>query len=114
MKKAFLLLSAVVFINSCKTDFDTIAPYKEVMVVYGLLNPNETTQYIRISKAYLGEGNALVMAQQGDSINYADVLTVTMDRVLNGNTISSTTLTRDTILTDDGIFSPSAIVYAYP
>jgi hypothetical protein len=114
MKKIVLLLAVISAMVSCKTDFDTIAPYKEVMVVYGLLNPNDTIQYVRIGKAYLGEGNALIMAQQSDSINYADVLEVTLDRIQNGNVISYPALTRDTMPKDDGTFSGVNIVYSFP
>jgi len=66
----FIFLLPVLFINSCKTDFDIIAPYKETTVVYGLLDPDTSVQYIKINKAFLGEGDALVMAQQMDSTNY--------------------------------------------
>jgi len=73
MKKitySLCLYLSVVLLSSCSTDFNTTAPYKEIMVVYGLLNPVDQTQYIRVGKAYLGEGNSIVMAQQKDSINF--------------------------------------------
>jgi hypothetical protein len=111
MKKIFLLLF-VVFISSCKTDFDTIAPYKEVMVAYGLLNPNESIQYIRIGKAYLGEGNSLVMAQQSDSINYADILDVKMERTMNNVTASYPLIRIDSIPKESGVFNSYQVLYA--
>jgi len=81
MKKLiiFILTLSGIF-TSCSTDFEINAPYKETMVIYGLLNTLDTAQYIRISKAYLGEGNALIMAQEPDSINYADILDVKLER----------------------------------
>jgi hypothetical protein len=72
----FLLVFLLVFFNGCKTDFDLTAPYKEVPVVYGLLNKNETTHYLRIQKAYLVDGNALLAAGNLDSIYYTDSITV--------------------------------------
>ena len=71
MKKIFILLSIFVFLFiSCETDFDVNAEWKETTVVYGLLDASADTQYIKINKAYLGEGDAMMMAQYSDSINF--------------------------------------------
>jgi len=116
MKKVNFVLILFTFLYGCSTDFDTIAPWKETMVVYGLLNPNDSIQYIRISKAFLGEGNALVMAQQGDSIYYGDVLDVKMERIQNNSVMESHDLVRlDTVPKEtNGTFSaPYQEVYAY-
>lgn len=78
----FALLITTIF--GCSTDFDVIAPYKEIMVVDGLLNAIDSVQFVRVSKAYLGEGDAVRMAQQKDSINYADVLTVKLTDINTG------------------------------
>jgi hypothetical protein len=113
MKKVLFLLSAVLLLNSCETDFKTIAPYKEVMVVYGLLDPNDSIQYIRVGKAFLGEGNVLVMAQQADSTTYADdALEVIMEKQ-TGSQTQSYALTRiDTIDKETGIFNVKQKFYA--
>lgn len=92
----------------CSTDFDVIAPYEEVMVVDGLLNHLDSLQTVRISKAFLGEGNALVMAQQSDSINYADVLDVNMEGIFQNQVVESFRLQRNEITNppkDSGIFA---------
>jgi hypothetical protein len=114
MKKILLpIFFFAVFLQSCSTDFETLAPYKEVMVVYGFVNPNDSIQFVRVSKAYLGEGNALIMAQQSDSINYADVLDVKMERTLNGSLINSYPLVRvDTIQRVPGTFNQNEVFYA--
>ncbi len=70
---AFLLIT---LIGGCKQDFDITADYKEVPVVYGLLNQQDNTHYIRIQKGYLIDGNALVAAGVPDSVYYPDVLSV--------------------------------------
>ncbi len=117
MKKINLLIVLLAFLSGCSTDFETIAPWKETMVVYGLLNPNEPVQYIRISKAYLGEGNAMVMAQQGDSLYYGDILDVKIERYLNNGLVESHALIKiDTVPKDtNGLFAaPYQEVYAYP
>ena len=115
MKNTLLIFFIVAFLGSCSTDFETNAPWKETMVVYGLLNPNDAVQYIRISKAFLGEGNAYMMAQVSDSINYGDVLDVKIERFLNGNLMETHVLNRiDTIPKDlNGTFAaPYMVMYA--
>jgi hypothetical protein len=70
MKKLFRLLILFVIpcsYVSCETDFDVITDYKEVAIVYGLLNQSDTIHYLRINKAFLGPGNALTYAQVPDS-----------------------------------------------
>jgi len=71
MKKIaiFLLLISTLFI-ACETDFEVNADWKEVMVVYGLLDQSQPQQYIKINKAFLGEGDALQMASVSGSVNY--------------------------------------------
>lgn len=89
----FLLLSGLL-ISSCDNDIELNAPYKEIGVIYGLINPSDSIHYVRIQKAYLGEGNALTMAQVADSIYYPDILDVQMVRIKDGSMLSSFPLTR--------------------
>lgn len=108
-----LLLVSVIIINGCKTDFEVVAPYKEVPVVYGLLNASDSLQYIRIQKAYLGEGNALTMAQNPDSIYYPDILHVKLDEYNStGAFIRTINLIRDVKPKEDGVFA-STVHYLY-
>jgi len=116
----FLLTFSMVFM-ACETDFDVNANWKEVTVVYGLLDQSEQQQYIKINKAYLGEGDALQMASVADSINYnpAD-LEVKIFKVKDGSFGSLDTLgfvtLYDTILEkDSGLFSTDEnIIYTTP
>lgn len=69
--KCLLLISGLIILfNSCETDFDTIADWEDITVVYCLLNQKDSIQYLKVNKAFLGEGNALVYAQEQDSISY--------------------------------------------
>jgi len=69
--KALIIFGLVtVLFNSCKNELKILAPYKESISVYAILNPKETRQYVRINKIYLGEGNAFTMATINDSVNY--------------------------------------------
>lgn len=113
----------VVLFNSCKNDLDILAPYKETISVYGLLNSQESYQYIRINKVFLGEGNAYQMAQVADSVNYQPgVLSVTLQRFVYGNSNPQLTTVgnptkkiialRDTVFqTQSGTFSTTQRLY---
>lgn len=113
----FLLLAFVtVFSSSCSNELDIVAPYEETMVVFGLLNKDESVHYIRVSKAFLGKGNALEFAAVTDSTNYAPgVLDVKVDEMLNGNVTRTFTLEAVTdISKDPGIFAnPDQVIYKF-
>src|SRR4051812_26573191 len=97
MKKIPYSLFAILLfaIAGCKQDFDITSKYKEVTVVYGLLNQRETTHYIRIQKGYLIDGNAAVAGGISDSIYYPNILTVKLTPYFNGSVSGAAfTLTR--------------------
>lgn len=111
---SIVCLLAVVF-NSCKNELNILAPYKESVSVYALLNPQETRNYVRINRIFLGEGNSYQMAQVNDSINYKQgELTVTLERYENGALALTTvgnptkkliTLNDTVIQTQSGVFN---------
>jgi hypothetical protein len=71
LKKILFIVSLSLGIfTSCKNSFDVQAPYKDETIVYGLLDQNDPIHYIRIDKAFEGNGNAYTMAQQYDSLYY--------------------------------------------
>jgi len=50
--------------TSCSNDFDLTEPPREIPVVYGLISAADTTQYIRVEKAFIDENipaNVLAM-----------------------------------------------------
>jgi hypothetical protein len=109
-KSALLLaLAAMGLFHSCSTDIDLLENYKPITIVYGLLDAGQDTQYIKVNKAFLGEGNALVMAQQGDSVNYKPGEISVQLQQLNPSTGEVLqTITCDTttqIAKDQGLFS---------
>jgi hypothetical protein len=74
MKRNLFYLIAFVTVMSfsaCETEIKTNAEYEDVTVVYGLLNPNDTNHYIKITKAFSGEGNANDLAGNAANFNYA-------------------------------------------
>ena len=120
MKFHYLFFLFIILFSSCETDFDVNAQWEEVIIVYGLIDPNIEDQLIKINKAFLGEGDALQMASIADSSNYnpSDLL-VRIHRIRQQafnqyDTISSVTL-NDTILDkDDGLFSTdNNIIYTF-
>jgi hypothetical protein len=73
----FLLLVPVLF--SCDKSLNVNADWKDVTVVYCLLDQTDDTTYIKITKAFLGEGDALMFSKIPDSSNYPDKLEVRLD-----------------------------------
>ena len=90
--KLIIIFAAItILFNSCKNELNILAPYKETVSVYALLNPTAARQYVRINKIYLGEGNAYTMATVNDSINYKQgVLKVSLSRTFNGSAANTT------------------------
>jgi hypothetical protein len=83
--RLFLVFIVTGQLLSCETDFDVIADYKEVAIVYGLLNQSDSVQYLRINKAFLGEGNSLSYAQVADSSTFgADINVILIETTLEG------------------------------
>ncbi|MEX1187753.1 MAG: DUF4249 family protein [Bacteroidia bacterium] len=118
MRNLLIILVAFVMIfqSSCSNEVDINAPWEEVLVVFGLLNKDESTHYVRISKAYLGEGDALQFATVYDSLYLSpNALDVTIDEVLGGQITRTFTLEADTtIAKEPGIFSnPSQVLYKF-
>ncbi len=114
MKRAFIpVILTALFCSTCKNDLVVIDEWKETTVVYGLLNQGDTAQYIKINKAFLGEGNALQMAQVYDSSTYGNYLDVTLQRVKNGVTTQTIIMQRDSsVLKNSGTFyAPDQVLY---
>ncbi|MBN2680897.1 MAG: DUF4249 family protein [Bacteroidales bacterium] len=99
------LLLPILFINSCKTDFDVNANWKDIPVVYCLLNPNDTIHYVKLNKAFLGEEDAYLMAAEPDSLFYSSA-EVKLERFKNG-LLQETIIFEPTteIPKEDGIFA---------
>lgn len=108
-----ICITSVLFITSCKTDFEVDAPWKDITVVYGLLNQNDTVHLIKINKAFLGNENAYTMAKVSDSINYPNAVVTLEERNSDGLLKKTITLTKTTeYVKDTGIFaSDNNIVY---
>jgi hypothetical protein len=114
--KTFLLFPILLILLSCSEDFDVNAKWKDITIVYGLLNPNTTDsiQYIKINKAFLNEKtSAIAVAQNIDSISYNDSLYVALKEYSGNNLIRTIELFKEYDTNkDSGIFSyPGQYLY---
>jgi len=131
MKKLFLslsLLAGLVFFNACTTDVELYSDYKDIPIVYGLLDASQDTNFIRINRAFSGDNdhpiNAANVALIADSSNYPGKLDARILRykkaygneyVLDSQTPDSGIIILDTITIHDkeeGVFyAPNQKVY---
>ncbi len=111
-KFCFFLLFLFSIITSCNNKLEVNAPWKDITVVYALLNQNQDTNYIKITKAFLGEGNALDFAKIADSSNYPEKLDVKID--FGSNSVMCDTITiHNKQVGDDIFYYPSQLVYYF-
>ncbi len=117
MKKILYSISVILVLvfSACSTDVDIYADYKDITIVYGLLQTGVDTNFVKITKAYLGPGNALLFAQNPDSSNYGAKLNVRLSGKKNGVNVLDVSLDTITIhnkLAGDSIFYyPDQLMY---
>lgn len=115
MKKIFFALITIiglVSLQSCKDDIEVAGEFQETAVVYGLLNQADTLHYIKVTRAFIGPGNAIEIAKIPDSSYFASV-TGTVTEVSSGRIFTL----RDTIIPNkdqNGVFyAPNQKVYYF-
>lgn len=92
----------------CAEDFRINAPPEDIWVVYGVLNPGDSIQYVRISKAFQPNSNALDSAQTGTfTVRGLRVQLKGADQVYEATQIDSAM--RD----PNGDFGPVMTLYAF-
>lgn len=80
----FTSLLGLVLFSACSNDFEVNAKWKDIPVVYGLIDAADSAHYIRVEKAYLDpKADALTLAKIADSIYY-DNATVQLEKLSNG------------------------------
>ena len=108
----FILFSLFVF-TTCDNSLNINAEWKERTVVYAIFDPGDSISYIRVTKAFLGEGNILAMAKERDSSEYKNI-SVTLEKYFN-NSHTKTYVFEPTEIDgkEDGTFyNPYQTVYA--
>ena len=93
MKNYFVvgIISFLSFI-SCKTDFELNAPYELTPVVYGLLDQSADTQFVKINKSFLGDGNNVSYAAINDCTLFDSLIAVIEAYDVSNDLISQDTL----------------------
>ena len=63
---------AAIAFTACNNEFSPNADWQETMLVYGLLDHDDDTTWVRVQKCFLGEGDMLAMTSIMDSSNYPE------------------------------------------
>ena len=101
-----LLLILSLLSHSCKSDFDAFILTEPVPVVYGVINPSDSLYQVRLTKSFIGPGNAYDYAQNPDSIYYDNATVYLESRNFKGTTLDRVELIPTEIETrDQGVFS---------
>ena len=116
MKYIPIYLSIIVtFLTSCSEEVNLTGDFKETAVVYGLLDHADSLHFVKITRAFIGPGNALEIAQIPDS-SYFDNVELTVSEYLGG-ALQRTWLLQDTIVTnkdvDGAFYAPEQKVYYF-
>ena len=92
------VLALLVCSASCRKGVDLYADYKVIPVVYGLLDANLDTNYIKITRAFYAlNDDATQIAMNPDSSNYPGKLDVRLTEYCNGDSIRQIILDTITI-----------------
>lgn len=122
LRSLLLLLAALPLLWSCDKTLDVNAEWKDITVVYGLIDQGDSIHYVKVTKAFLGEGNALTFAKISDSSNYPVKLDVTVDEyyvnaskdsVLNRSFVCDTLTIHDKEAGDSIFYYPDQLMYAF-
>lgn len=126
MKYSRFILVFSLFIGvfySCSTDVDLYADYKDVAIIYAMLNPRADTNYVKITRAFCGTNDNFINAEEValiyDSSNYSeklDVRLVELKSTYGGSFVpTDRVLILDTMTIhnkEEGVFySPDQLVY---
>ncbi len=52
MYKVLIIIIGFFLITSCSNEFDLNEKWKDIPVTYGMLNPKDTAQYIRLERVF--------------------------------------------------------------
>lgn len=80
----FFSILICVLMSSCANDLDLIAPRQDIPIVYALISPADSAQYIRVERAFVDEStSALEIARRPDSLYYSNA-TIQLQRNSTG------------------------------
>lgn len=116
MRKLFYLIPIFLLFTACEVEFSPNASWKNVPVVYCLLDQDDDTTWVRVQRCYLSEGNIYEFGQNTDSINYPQgAIMVSLLAYENGALKDSMSFSYTTRDHDTGAFASSAQpLYFFP
>lgn len=110
-----LLYPCLFVFAGCSTKVELNTDWKDITVIYGLLDQNEEYHYVKINKAFLGDGDYYQYAMIRDSSEYANVNAYIEE--LAGSTVVATYQLRDTVISNrqaNGVFyGPEQTLYYF-
>lgn len=117
MKRTLSIFISFVFLflASCTTEFNVNDEWEETTVVYGLLDAGTELQQVKISKAFLGNMDALQMAQYSDSVNYnLGELDVVIYKATEYGLLTDSIMLNDSLVyRDSDVFHDSVMIYSF-
>lgn len=88
-----LFIIAVLFLAGCSTEVELNAPYLKTTVVMGLIDPVADTQWVKINKTFLGDGNNMDYTTIRDSSEYPEgSFVATIEQMNDGDVVNTFTL----------------------
>jgi len=101
----FLFLSCSFLFNSCEEGIEVFSDGSSVPIVYCLLDPFDTVQYVRLSKTYIIEQGNNPIISTGDSLIYPGNVQVSLDRWENGDIVETILFNEvNNIQKEEGLF----------
>jgi hypothetical protein len=99
------ILVILVALSACNEKIDLVGDFKETAIVYSLLDVSENTHFIKVTRAFIGPGNSLEIAQIPDSSYFKTVSGIVIELVdgiqtKSWNLLDSTLINKST----EGVF----------
>jgi len=117
MKNLIILIVLPFIIWSCDTSFEIEAEEREIPVIYGVLDKNESKQYIRIERAFQSNGTDVFQLAKDPNILYYSVGKASLINPATGKIINGIKVDGDEIgfQRQNGFFLQSPnILYEFP
>ncbi len=106
-----MLLASLLFgASACNNDINTNADYKEIMIVYGLLNVNDTgtlSHYVRVNRAFLTNNQSALEVAKVLDTSFYNAIEVKIDEFDGGGNYKATYILKQdrSVAKDSGIFA---------
>ncbi len=89
-----LAISPLVFLFACDNSLNVNDEWQDTSVVYAILDAKADTQWVRLQRGWLGQGDIDQSAQTGDSIYYSETFQVLLEE-LNASGAVNKSITLD-------------------